>query len=450
MRDSNLKICLVDQGIIAQGTSLKTTGKLNYLQELIYSNLVSKYSFEVAKLYLESQKLAIKAVKDIIDQEQIDCNFEQVSSFVFTNKEDEVDKIKEEKKILESLFIKVNEHKNIPLNLNSLYAISVNDTAIFHPYKYLTKLKKLCKESNVEMYEKTKITDIKKVNDKYICKSNNYSIKAKKVILACHYPYFLRPFLLPLKTYIEKSYICAANTVDYYKNTFITSSLPCKSLRYHKSDKNYIIFLNGSHNICNNLNYTKNFEQLISEAKQIGINPEYIWSNDDLMTPDRIPYIGKIQKGNSDLLLATGFNTWGMTNGTLAGMILSDIILGRKNKFEDMVDPLRVNNFKYLNGYLLNISSNIKSYVQNYVYKNKQWYTPCVKFESRNGKSIAIYKEKGNEYIVYNKCPHLGCSLIFNEIEKTWDCPCHASRFNLEGKCIKGPSNYNISYKEKN
>lgn len=182
----------------------------------------------------------------------------------------------------------------------------------------------------------------------------------------------------------------------------------------------------------------------------MGINPEYIWSNDDLMTPDRIPYIGKIQKGNSDLLLATGFNTWGMTNGTLAGMILSDIILGRKNKFEDMVDPLRVNNFKYLNGYLLNISSNIKSYVQNYVYKNKQWYTPCVKFESRNGKSIAIYKEKGNEYIVYNKCPHLGCSLIFNGIEKTWDCPCHASRFNLEGKCIKGPSNYNISYKEKN
>ena len=71
-----------------------------------------------------------------------------------------------------------------------------------------------------------------------------------------------------------------------------------------------------------------------------------------------------------------------------------------------------------------------------------------ISFKYENGKSIAIYKEKNKIHKVYNKCPHLGCSLIFNEEEKTWDCPCHSSRFDIDGNCIKGPSNYDISYKK--
>ena len=96
------------------------------------------------------------------------------------------------------------------------------------------------------------------------------------------------------------------------------------------------------------------------------------------------------------------------------------------------------------------IFNNAKSFIVNKLIKNKKWYSRRVKFYSYDGKCLAMYKdENGDKHIVYNKCPHLGCSLIFNEIEKTWDCPCHSSRFDIDGKCIKGPSNYDISYNKK-
>ena len=90
----------------------------------------------------------------------------------------------------------------------------------------------------------------------------------------------------------------------------------------------------------------------------------------------------------------------------------------------------------------------MKGYVENKLSRNKKWYSNNVEIKNINGEYIGIYKENNKVYKVNTKCPHLGCSLIFNEKEKTWDCPCHASRFDITGKCIKGPSKYDISYKE--
>ena len=113
-----------------------------------------------------------------------------------------------------------------------------------------------------------------------------------------------------------------------------------------------------------------------------------------------------------------------------------------------MCNPLRVNSITNLKEFICNVLFNMKGYIQSKIFKNKDWYSN-VRIENINGKSIGIYKEGNKTYKVYNKCPHMGCSLIFNEVEKTWDCPCHASRFNLKGKCIKGPSKYNITYRDK-
>ena len=149
------------------------------------------------------------------------------------------------------------------------------------------------------------------------------------------------------------------------------------------------------------------------------------------------------------MLIGTGYNTWGMTNGSLAGKILSDIILKKENKYINLFNPMRkINKGKIINFPLI-LGSNAYSFIKSKIYKNKKWYPNTVRFEKRNGKNIAIYiDENKKEHIVYNLCPHLKCSLNFNEIELTWDCPCHGSRFDIDGNCIEGPSNYNITYKE--
>jgi len=449
LKDSDLDICLVEQNLVGMGVSSRTTGKITFLQELIYSNIEKKYSFGVAKQYLESQKLAIKTLKKIIYKNAISCDLERVKSYVFTNEKKEISAIKYEKKLLEKMGECVLQYSKIDKNIRCKYAISVDKTYVFHPIKYMLALKKIISKSGVSIYENTRIQKIKKGKDGYVCITDKYKIQVKKIVLACHYPFFLKPYFMPLKVYTEKSYITASVVKRFKRQSYITSTLPCKSIRYHQDKKNkYLLYLSHSHNLCTNLNVKKNMSRTVKEVERVGMRPDYIWMNDDMMTVDKIPYIGMVEKHNPNLLIGTGYNTWGMTNSVLAGMLLRDFVLGKKNRYVSLFNPLRVNWMADIDGYFENIGSSMKSLLENKVVKNKKWYSSHVRFENRFGKNVAIYDDGKNEHIVLSTCPHMGCTLNFNEVELTWDCPCHASRFDLDGKCIKGPSCYDIIYEE--
>lgn len=431
LMNHNLRIVVVDRNEIGNGVTAKTTGKITYLQKLIYTKLKNELGEEISKKYLQSQLEAIDILTNIIKKEKIACDLEQVKSFVYTKEDVELAKLKEEKKLLEKLGIDVKDYNK---------AIAVNDTYVFHPIKYLMRLKEILLNNNVEIYEKTNIIEIKK-EDQYIGLTENHSIKAKKVVLACHYPFFLFPLLFPVKCHLEKSYIATIKNKNR-KMSMITTKIPTTSLRYHLDN---MIYLNSSHPISTKNNEKDNFNNLINDAKKLG-KIDYIWSNQDIITFDSLPMIGKI---TDDLLIGTGYNTWGMTNGSLAGKILSDIILNNENEFIDLFSLERHKSLNSVKNILVEIIRNGKSFTINKIKKDKSWYKEKLYFTKRNGKAIAIYiDENNNEHIVYNKCPHLKCSLIFNEFEKTWDCPCHGSRFDLDGNCIEGPSRYNIRYEK--
>ena len=427
LRKSNLNVVLVEANLVGSGVSGYTTGKINFLQELIYSDILKQSNYEKAKLYYDSQKYAIKKIVDII------------------NKEKEIEKIKKEKELLTSFGERVEEYNKDLLYVQNKYAIKVSDTYVFHPLKYLLALKKIIRKFNKPIYEKTKVNNIIKNGEYYNLQTDKYVIKAKKIVLACHYPFFLFPYFLPIKTNIEKSYIIASLAKNAHK-TYITSNKPTTSIRYHKD---YLIYLSNSRNISNKIDEKENYEEVIKKANNLNLKVKYIWKNDDLITLDKIPYIGYVKKNDKTLLIGTGYNTWGMTNGSLAGFILSDLIMGNTSKYASLTDPLRVIHIKNTLPKIMNIFYNSKGFLKSKIKKNKDWYQN-VKIKNINGKSVAIYKDNDKEYKVYNTCPHMGCSLIFNAVDKTWDCPCHASRFSLSGKVIKGPSTKDITYNEKN
>ena len=445
LRKSNLNVVLVEANLVGSGVSGYTTGKINFLQELIYSDILKKANYEKAKLYYDSQKYAIKKIVDIINKEKILCDLEKTDSFVFANEEKEIEKIKKEKELLTSFGERVEEYNKELLYVQNKYAIKVSDTYVFHPLKYLLALKKIIRKFNKPIYEKTKVNNIIKNGEYYNLQTDKYVIKAKKIVLACHYPFFLFPYFLPIKTNIEKSYIIASLAKNAHK-TYITSNKPTTSIRYHKD---YLIYLSNSRNISNKIDEKENYEEVIKKANNLNLKVKYIWKNDDLITLDKIPYIGYVKKNDKTLLIGTGYNTWGMTNGSLAGFILSDLIMGNTNKYVSLTDPLRVIHIKNTLPKIINIFYNSKGFLKSKIKKNKDWYQN-VKIKNINGKSVAIYKDNDKEYKVYNTCPHMGCSLIFNAVDKTWDCPCHASRFSLSGKVIKGPSTKDITYNEKN
>lgn len=419
--NSNLNICLVERNIIGSGASGKSTAKINYLQDIL-----SKISSDKVDLYLKSQLEAKDLLLDIITKNKIECDLEKKPSFLFSNTNSSMLEIKKIEKILKNNSIKYKIEK-IPIDIKHSYSIKVEDTYTFNPVKYLNELRKLIK--NVDIYENTCVNRIEKENDYYVAYVDDIKIKCKKIVCASWYPYFIKPFLFPLKTHLEKSYLACYKTERKNKCTGINLEKEVKSFQYFKD---YFVYLMNSHILCNG-DYSRNFIPLLKEK------PLYYWSNIDIITNDYIPFIGKIDR---NLYLGTGYNTWGNTNGTLSGKILSDLILDKENKYSRLFDPRRTLTFKKLGNNILNIFYSIKGYLKflNSDKSNKVYYQ----------KDKAYYIDSnGKKYVVKRKCPHLHCDLIFNYQELTWDCPCHGSRFDLEGNCIFGPSEYSIKVSDK-
>ncbi len=437
-------VCVVDASKIGHGVTLNTTAKINYFQEKIYTKIMKYRDKNTAIKYLKSQRYAINNIKKIIKTENIDCDFKRVPSYVFASTSNEIENLKKEVNFLLEQKIKVKE-KKLPLNIKSYASYCVNDTYIFNPIKYLQGIYNIIKDK-VSIYENTKIVKIEKFWTHFNCYTDKYKITAKNIVIACHYPYFTIPFYLPVKSYIEKSYIIISKVEKDLEFTCINTTNPAYSCRFYNDGNNiYQISLSESHNTSFKQNDEYHFKRVkeIFNLKASDIVMKY--TNVDIMTPDSLPFIGKLKH---NMYIACGYNTWGMTNSILASRIISDMIQNKQNKYQNIFNPTRFNlsNIKEL-PYIL--FSQTKSFLGPKIYKKKYWYDDNIMFIKKDGKNLAIYKDKkGIEHIVYNKCPHLGCNLIFNNVEKTWDCPCHSSRFNVDGKCIKGPSIYDISYKK--
>jgi len=442
---SKENICVVDANVIGHGVTLNSTAKIDYFQQRIYTQIENASTFDNASKYLYSQLEAIENLVKIIKCENIDCDLKKVPSYVFANSKKEVSKLKKE-----VMFLRKNgcivEEGNLPDNTLCYKSYYVKDTYTFNPIKYLNSIYKILKDKKIDIYEKTKIIDIKKSNNGYICYTENNKIKANKVILACHYPFFLFPMLMPLRCSLEKSFIIVSKTKDKKEYTSISSDYPVYSKRFYSDGKNkYQISLAKS----NDLSKTQDDKYYFKRVKEIfNLNDEDIvmkYTNCDIMTPDHMPYIGRIK---DNLYIGVGYNTWGMTNSIVAAKLIANMIFEVDNENDNIFNPNRFNlaNIFKLPSYIYN---NAKTFIGTKINKNKSWYSSNVSFVNKDGESLGRYvDESGKVHLVYNKCPHLGCSLIFNEVEKTWDCPCHSSRYDLDGYCIKGPSNYDIVYKK--
>ena len=424
LKESGLKVILVEQNKIGFSTTGSSTGKLNYLQNDLIDKIRSSVGDEKSFKYIESQRYIIDEIKDIIFSNNIDCDLEKINNYLYTDKDSEVSKLKDLERFLVKNSIEVKKgNKEI---VKSKYMYYVEDTYIFHPIKFVYGLL-----SNMKgIYENTSIKKIVEEENEYVCYTDKYKIKCKKVVLASHYPYFNIPFLFPIKGSLEKSYL-SASKYSGGDISLISYSNPFVSIR---SYKDYLIYLSNSHPINSDVCDSKHFDELKKKINDLNLKEDYLWSNIDIMTNDGLPYIGEIKK---NLFIGTGYNTWGLTNGVLAGKIISDSIIGIKNKYSDLFNPRRFNFNKFL-GEFDDAYKSIEGYISGHFGKNEK-----IIYKNEDGDAVMEYD--GKKY--YYRCPHLGCKLIFNRVEKTFDCPCHGSRFDINGKCIMSPSNYDIDKK---
>ena len=249
---------------------------------------------------------------------------------------------------------------------------------------------------------------------------------------------FLIPGFIPLKTYIQREYVNAAyDTNKNYMAINVDKNL--HSIRYY--DK-YLIYGSNNHKLTNKIDYKKNYDKSREDFyKYFKKKAIYTWMNQDIMSNDGIPFIGEIKK---NLYISCGYNAWGMTNSFVASKLIYDFIIKKDNKYKSLFNPNRIS-FKLIFKSIISSFSYLKVYIQTLFNKTNPKYIKI------NGLYYGIYTDEvGITHMIKLICPHMKCNLIFNREEKTWDCPCHGSRFDINGNLILGPANKNLKVVNKN
>ena len=436
LRNSGLKITLIDRDQIGHGTTAYSTAKITYLQGLIYNDIIKTYNSNIAFQYYSAQRDSMEEMVDIISKNSIACHLEKTKGSIFTDSKNEISKIKKLETFFDQYSIPYKTISSLPVSYPSIYGLEIDDSYVFHPIEYLYGLKKMI-EKKVSIYEKVCAKRIQKQKDGFLVETDSYSVACKKVVVCTHYPFFLIPAFIPLKTHIEKSHLLASSFIDQGGFQSIRSSNPSITMRFYNHQ--YFIFGGESYSMANHIDYMERQKELENLYTQHFSSPiQYAWSIHDILPNDFLPIIGEVEK---DFYIATGFQKWGMSNGNLAGHILADLILKKDNPYHSLVSPKRCITFFRSIQFMVDNFQISKIFMRMKLFRNPSFYPSNVCVKTINGKSYGIYTDSdGKQHIVRNLCPHMKCSLVFNMMDKTWDCPCHGSRFDIDGNCIKGPS----------
>ncbi|NLG81177.1 MAG: FAD-dependent oxidoreductase [Bacilli bacterium] len=453
LRDEGLRVALIEQKQLMHGTTGFTTGKLTIQHGLIYDELLKKQGIEKTKLYIDSHLDAYQLMKNIIQELSIDCDYEERTSYLYTQSPDELPKLTKEVEAYQKLNIPhiQNPILNLPFTVEGV--IGITNQAHFHVVKYLQALvNELEKYGDFYIYENTKVLQVKEEDD--VCVTfleNGRKVRSKYVILASHYPvndtlnsYFMK--LKPSMAYVVASFY----DKEFTEGDYINSEEPTRSIRTHPYEGKRILIIAGETHQCGHSSNDKKHYQNLTDFGRINFNmesPLFMWSTQDYETFDKIPYIGSVNKSNPKILVTTGFKKWGMLTSTLSAMLCRDIILNKQNNYLDLYSPCRLSDkltgkfFAYnLSGVARLIGDRFKNYDKSLAIESGKG-----KIISYRGKKYGIYKdEQGETFIVEAICPHLKCILTFNNEHKTYDCPCHGSRFNYKGEYLDGPAITNL------
>lgn len=450
---NNTSVAVIERNKICGSTSGKNTGKITSQHGIFYKYLIDSQGKEYAKKYLEANEKAINNIERIVDKEKIDCDFERENAYVFTKKETEVDKLKDEQKAVDKInrglckFVKITE---LPMEISG--AIEFENQAKFHPLKYGYGLADCILKNNGRIFENSQVTDIKKENGKYAVYANKNKIVADYVVITTRYPFMKVPGYYFLKMYQSTSYaIIVDPKKELFSGMYINYEVPNISFRTINDGHRKLLLAVGYDYKTGTENLKDGYSRLESTVRKMYPDADvlYKWSAEDCITLDKIPYIGEYSTMMPNVYVATGFNKWGLTSSNVAANIISDEILGINNEYIDVFRAKRVEPIKNREE-IGNMLKEANKSIFLSKFKIPQVELDDIKMgEGKiievNKKKVGVYKaNNGQIFKVKPICTHLGCELYFNNIDKVWECPCHGSKFTYDGKSIEVPSNKNL------
>lgn len=428
----------------------KTTGKITSQHGLFYDHLIKDNGEKFAQKYLEANEQAIKDIKKIIDENNIPCDFEWQDSYVYTQDQNEIQQIKDEEKAVKQLGGKSKFITKTDLPFPIQGAIKFPNQAQFNPRKYMLGLAEQITKRGGKIYTETRIQDIAKKGKKYVMLAGESNITAKKVIIATHYPFISVPGFYFLKMYQSTSYGLAVDTKEkLFNGMYINVKEPIYSFRTAiYNGKKILIIVGADHKTGESIEKENYYEILEKRVKEIYPKSEILfkWSTEDCIGIDKIPYIGEFSSIMPNVYVGTGFKKWGITSSNVAAKIIVDKILGKTNKYANIFNSQRLKPIKNR----WEMQNMLKQTIISFAFEKANIPTKRIseiqldtaEIIKINGANVGIYKDTtGNIFSVKPVCTHLGCELVWNNTDKTWDCPCHGSKFDYRGKNLYDPAN---------
>ncbi|MFO1442578.1 FAD-dependent oxidoreductase [Bacillus sp. Bva_UNVM-123] len=443
------KVTILEAGSVLTGTTGHTTAKITAQHGLIYDELINHFGVEKAKLYYEAQNSALNFIRQTVSEKQIDCDFSNEDAIIYATTDEYAHKVETEMDAYAKLGIASTTADSIPFDIQTKSVIVMKNQAQFHPLKYLRQLLDRFTEAGGMVYEHTTATDIGEGDHPVVITRDGHRVNCKHVIVASHFPFVDMMGFYFARMYASRSYVLGVKTEkDFPGGMYYSADMPTRSLRFTPYNGDKLILVGGEgHKTGQGINMIKHYEALEEFAeKTLKITDyPYRWSAQDLITLDKVPYIGQITANKHGILVATGYRKWGMTNGTAAALLLKDIIMEKDNPYRDLFNPSRFQADPSLKKVI-----SINTDVAGHLIKGKLELVPKEPSEVANdegavvmvnGKRAGAYRDtEGKLHLVDTTCTHLGCETEWNDAERTWDCPCHGSRYSYNGEVLNGPT----------
>ncbi len=432
LQQKGLKTVVLEASRIGSGQTGNTTAKITSQHGLIYGKLIKEFGTEKARQYAMANEAAIAAYESLIHKLNISCEFERRASYLYSINNEQA--LLDEAQAAGELGIDAQYVTDADIPIKAIGAVRFGNQAQFHPLRFLKSV-----AEGLTIYEQTQVTDIK--DHSLICEQG--SVHAKHIVMATHFPFINTPGYYFMRMHQERSYALALENVPLPDGMFL--GIDAGGLSFRTSGTALIV--GGCSHRTGDANLKDQYELLRSKVRQLYPQGKEVavWSAQDCIPLDGVPYIGRFSAAVADWYVATGFKKWGMTSAMAAATLLTDAITGRENPFAEIFSPQR-----------FVLSASAKQLVEDGTKSVKGLATQFLSLPSTHtselpvghggiveyeGHKMGVYKdESGQVFVVSTRCPHLGCQLEWNPGERSWDCPCHGSRFDYMGKLIDNPA----------
>jgi glycine/D-amino acid oxidase-like deaminating enzyme/nitrite reductase/ring-hydroxylating ferredoxin subunit len=461
LAEAGMSVALLEAGRLAGGTSGFTTAKVSSQHGFVYETLTAKHGADAARRYGEANEAALAWIATRVARDGIECDFRRQPSYAYVTSPRERANAEREARAAADAGLPASFVETTPLPCPVEAAVRFEHQAEFHPRKYLHALAAKLRAAGGQIFEHSHAVEVGRHEGRQVAKGpGGRVLAAERLIVATHYP-FLDRSLAFARLHPERSYAITCRIAGAPpEGMHISGETPTRSVRavpYPGEGGEELLLVGGEgHKTGTERDTELRYERLEAFAREHWdvISVEHRWSAQDPVTVDRLPYVGALMPRNDRVLMATGFAKWGMTGGTAAALLLADLMLGREAMWADLFDPNRLTLRQSARRLVTENAQVAARFVGDRLRKgdrrpleNLRAGEGALVEHEQLGKIAASRGEDGALLAVSARCTHLGCLVTWNPAERSWDCPCHGSRFAPDGRVLEGPAVHRLERK---